>query len=174
MGQRHRLVLVLGGTRSGKSVWAERRATEAAEITGPVTYLATGQGDATAMDARIAAHRLRRPTTWTTIECGVHLAEALTTLDDGVVMVDSLGTWIAGHHELRVDIDALVGALVARTGVTVVVSEEVGLAVHPLTEVGRRFVDVVGDVNKAVAAVADDVVLVIAGRALVLPRDGES
>ena len=141
---------------------------------GLVTYLATGEGDDTTMAARIAAHRLRRPATWTTIECGVHLSEALTTLADGVVMVDSLGTWIAAHDDFRVDIDTLVGALVARTGVTVVVSEEVGLAVHPLTEIGRRFVDVVGDVNKAVAAVADDVVLVIAGRALVLPRDGEA
>jgi len=162
---------VLGGTRSGKSAWAER---EAMRHGGPVTYLATGSGDDTAMAARIAAHRQRRPTTWTTVECGVDLAAALAALSGGVVLIDSLGTWIAGHHDLRVDIDGLVSALAARTGVTIVVSEEVGLAVHPLSEVGRQFVDVVGDVNQAVAVIADDVVLVIAGRALMLPGDGGS
>ena len=49
-------------------------------------------------------------------------------------------------------------------GATIVVSEEVGLGVHPSSEVGRRFRDVLGAVNTAVAAIADEVLLVVAGR----------
>jgi len=47
-----------------------------------------------------------------------------------------------------------------------VVSEEVGLGVHPPTESGRRFRDALGAVNQAVAAVADEVIFVLAGRVL--------
>ena len=86
------------------------------------------------------------------------------------VLVDALGTWVAAHPDLDPDIDGLVAALVARRGDTVLVSDEVGLGVHPSTEIGRRFRDVLGGVNTAVADVADDVLLVIAGRILPLPR----
>ena len=85
------------------------------------------------------------------------------------MLIDALGTWVAAHPDLAVDVDALVAALLSRTGPTVVVSEEVGLAVHPTTESGRRFVDVMGTLNQAVAAVAADVRLVVAGRSLPLP-----
>ena len=66
-------------------------------------------------------------------------------------------------------IDSLIDVLSRRQGDTVIVSEEVGLGVHPSTEVGRAFRDVLGDVNRAVAEVADEVLLVVAGR--VLPLD---
>ncbi len=68
------------------------------------------------------------------------------------------------------DADALCHALAHRDGPTVVVSEEVGLGVHPSTEAGRAFRDVLGDVNRAVADVADEVLLVVAGRVLPLAR----
>jgi adenosylcobinamide kinase/adenosylcobinamide-phosphate guanylyltransferase len=50
------------------------------------------------------------------------------------------------------------------------VSEEVGLGVHPSSDAGRRFRDVLGDVNRAVADAAGDVLLVVAGRVLPLQR----
>jgi len=52
----------------------------------------------------------------------------------------------------------------------VIVSEEVGLGVHPMTETGRRFADALGLLNQAVADVADQVLLAIAGRALPLTK----
>ena len=55
-----------------------------------------------------------------------------------------------------------------------VVSEEVGLGVHPPTEVGRRFADALGSLNRAVADVADRVLLVVAGRVLPLDRPPEA
>ena len=152
------ITLVLGGARSGKSALAERRVG-----TGPVTYVATGRAED--MPERVAAHRARRPSTWTTVETQDLLA-ALS--QPGPMLVDSLTAWVAAAHQFSVDTDALCVALAAHEGDVVLVSDEVGLGVHPSTEAGRLFRDALGLVNQAVAAVADDVLLVVAGRALPL------
>ena len=154
------LTLVLGGAASGKSSIAERLVAEAG---AEVVYVATGVATDPDMAARIAAHRDRRPSTWSTVET-TDLPAAVATLPDRPALVDSLGTWVAHTPDLHVDVDALVAALRARTAPTVVVSEEVGLGVHPETPVGRRFRDVLGEVNRRVADIADEVLLVVAGR----------
>jgi len=161
-------MLVLGGARSGKSQHAERIA---ARLQPPVTYVATAVVDPADDDhrARVVAHRARRDPAWITIEAGAGLAATLRDVE-GSVLVDSLGTWVAAHDEFAVDVDELCKAMSARDGDTVVVSEEVGLGVHPSSTVGQRFRDVLGEVNAAVADIADDVVLVIAGRVLPLDR----
>ena len=162
------ITLVLGGTRSGKSAVAEALA---ARRGGPVLYVATGSAsDDPDMAERIARHRERRPAGWSTVEAGAALADALVTHPTGTVLVDALGTWVAAHPDLDPDVDGLLVALAQRRGDTVLVSDEVGLGVHPSTEVGRRFRDVLGQVNTAVAAAADDVLFVIAGRVLPLGR----
>ena len=158
------IVLVLGGARSGKSVVGERLATELARG-GPVTVLATAVVDDDDMAARVAAHRARRPPHWATVEAGPDLLGALAATA-GTVLIDALGTWLAAGPRLTVDAAGLCAALVARPDPTVVVSEEVGLGVHPCTEAGRRFRDVLGELNSAVAEVAGEVLLVVAGRAL--------
>ena len=159
--------LVLGGARSGKSAYAEALLVGRWRPGDPiVAYLATGTagpGDAD-MAARDGRHRARRGEPGVTHEAGAGLIAALGGLPpDAPALVDSLGTWIAAHPDLTVDVDGLVEVLTARPGRTVVVSEEVGLGVHPETEVGRRFRDVLGDVNQAVAAAATEVTLVVAG-----------
>ncbi len=160
------IVLVLGGARSGKSAAAERRA---ADLAGgaPVTVVATAVVADDDMAARVAAHRARRPSTWSTLETGGDLVEAVGSCH-GVALVDALGTWVAAAPDLSVDADGLCAALAGRDGDSVVVSEEVGLGVHPSSEAGRRFRDALGLVNQAVAAVADEVLLVVAGRTLAL------
>lgn len=155
------LTLVLGGSRSGKSAVAERRAGP-----GAVTYVATwvpdaGDGD---MAARIAAHRERRPPAWTTVETDDPTAAVLAS--SGTVLVDSLTTWVARAPAFSVDAGALCRALAGHDGDAIVVSDEVGLGVHPSTDAGRRFRDALGLVNQAVAAVAGEVLLVVAGRTL--------
>ena len=169
------IVLVLGGTRSGKSAVAESMAARLAGE-GDVTYLATAGSSTADADhaARIEAHRARRPSTWTTIECPVPTSlPALLRDTGGVVLLDSLGTWVTGHPLMDPDVGSLVGALRARTSTTVLVSEEVGLAPHAPTELGRRFADVLGEVNRSVSAVADHALLVVAGRAMALPDPGD-
>lgn len=158
------IVLVLGGTRSGKSEMAEKIATEMGLV---VTYVATAiVDDDEDLAARVARHRARRPTSWQTIETA-DLPATLTTVA-GPVVVDSIGTWVAGVPDFAVDIDALCRACSERAGDTVIVTEEVGLSIHPPTEVGRRFVDVLGECNRRLADIADRVLLVVAGRALEL------
>lgn len=163
------LTLVIGGTRSGKSAVAERLA--AAQGDGAVTYVATGTDtdDDPGMAARIARHRARRPAAWKTIEAAGSLHEVLGSIG-GLALVDSLGTWLASlPGGETAALDALVVALKERPGDTIVVTEEVGLSVHAPTEVGRRFADQLGEVNRRVAEVADRCLLVVAGRVVELP-----
>jgi adenosyl cobinamide kinase/adenosyl cobinamide phosphate guanylyltransferase len=161
------IILVLGGTRSGKSAVAERMVSRFGQV---VTYVATAAPDPddAEMVERIAAHRARRPPAWTTVEAGGGLVEAVRAQREGPMLVDALGTWVAGHDGLAIDLDGLLDAVQRRAGPTVLVSEEVGLSVHPVSALGRAFVDVMGDVNRRVAEVADEVLLVVAGRVLPL------
>jgi adenosyl cobinamide kinase/adenosyl cobinamide phosphate guanylyltransferase/NaMN:DMB phosphoribosyltransferase len=160
-------VLVLGGIRSGKSRFAESLLADG----GPVTYVAT----ATASDDdrewadRIAAHRQRRGPDWTTEELGGEpvrvpalIAEAKP---DESILVDDLGNWYAAILE-HGDAAGALAAAVRDTGCDrlVLVSPEVGLSVVPASELGRRFADGIGELNRALADECDDVVLVVAGR----------
>jgi adenosylcobinamide kinase/adenosylcobinamide-phosphate guanylyltransferase len=169
------ITLVLGGARSGKSELAEQLA---GELGSAVAYLATGAAPGGDPDwaERVARHRARRPSAWITVEVGPggDLTGALRAASQPV-LVDSLGTWVAGLPEFGQEGDrsGLCHALAERRSSgrsTVVVSEEVGLGVHPATEVGRRFRDALGELNRRVADLADTVQLVVAGRVLVLGR----
>jgi adenosyl cobinamide kinase/adenosyl cobinamide phosphate guanylyltransferase len=162
------ITLVIGGTRSGKSEIAEQIA---ARLATDVTVVAAGIATDPEMAARIDAHRARRPEHWSTVECGADLVGALERAT-GVVLVDSLGSWVAAMS-CEVDADRLAAALQSRAGDSVVVSEEVGLAVHAPTEAGRAFTDALGALNATVAAIADDVLLVVAGRFVRLERMGD-
>jgi len=170
------ITLVLGGTRSGKSGHAEGLLPADA----PVRYLATARrnwGDAggdAEWDARIAAHRARRPAGWTTLEGGDVAATVAAGGDP--LLVDDLATWLTGVLDdtgaweasavppaVAARVDALVTAVSAASGRVVLVSAEVGLGVVPATRAGRIFRDELGALNAALAAVADEVVLLVAG-----------
>ncbi len=164
-------VLVLGGSRSGKSAHAESLLAGA----DTVTYLATSSPapDDAEWAARVAAHRARRPASWTTLETTAPSA----LLRDGTILVDSVTTWIAALMDetgvwaeepgaldrLAVRCDALVNAWTMTPAHVVAVSDEVGLGVVPETLAGRLFRDVLGEVNQRLAGTADEVWFVVAG-----------
>ena len=167
------LILVVGGTRSGKSAVAEQLAAEPGDA---VTYVATGTVTDPEMDRRVAAHRARRPSSWTTVEtadvAGV-VAEAV-----GTVLVDSVGTWVQAGMDAddlweAGDLDGFAESAVSwrdgASGRLVVVAEQVGGGVVATGRGTRRWVDTVGAVSQALSAVADRVVLVVAGRMVDLP-----
>jgi adenosyl cobinamide kinase/adenosyl cobinamide phosphate guanylyltransferase len=165
------ITLLLGGARSGKSELAERLA---AELPDPVTFVATAHpGDDLDFARRIERHKARRPTDWTTLEAVTDLPAALRGLN-GTVLIDSLGTWVASARDFEVDPEDLCSALSGLAGYVFVVSEEVGMGVHPATEAGRRFRDALGALNTRVAALADDAYLVVAGRTLRLENTTRS
>ena len=153
--------LVLGGARSGKSAVAERLAGD--EVTFVATWV-PDPGDPD-MSARVAAHRARRPDGWTTVEPGPELVEVVRSCR-GTLLLDSLTTWLASRPDFDVDTAGLCAALRQRGGDSVVVSDEVGLGVHPSSPAGRRFRDALGSLNQAVAGICDEVLLVVAGRVL--------
>ncbi|MDA8393051.1 MAG: bifunctional adenosylcobinamide kinase/adenosylcobinamide-phosphate guanylyltransferase [Actinomycetota bacterium] len=164
------LTLVLGGARSGKSELAERLAVATGD---EVTVVAAGgllpSGSDPEWDARVEAHRSRRPPDWETVEVapGGDLAGALRGLE-GTVIVDSLGAWLAGVPGFAADLASLDAALAARPDATIVVSDEVGLGVHPSTYTGNQFRDALGVLNRHVSCRASQVYLAVAGRAVLL------
>ena len=167
-------LLVLGGTRSGKSAHAE---SVAAATGTDVVYVATARRDPddAEMTARIAAHRDRRPDEWVTEETD-EVTRVLAEHPDSTVLVDDLGGWLTrrmdatlgwtdGGSAVADETDALVAAVAEHPGPVVLVSPEVGLGVVPDTLSGRVFADVIGSLNRRLAQVCDSAVLVVAGRA---------
>ena len=162
---------MLGGSRSGKSTYAE--GLLAGEV--HVDYVATGVPDRSDREwtERVAAHRARRPKTWTTVETG-DVASVLVA-DGPAVLVDSVTTWAArtmddchawtGRPPARLAerFDELVEAWRLTDRRAVLVSDEVGLGVVPETPAGRKFRDALGVLNQRLAAAADEVVLIVAG-----------
>lgn len=171
------ITFLVGGARSGKSTLAvqlgERHA--AAGPGGTVVFVATTEPFDDDLRARVAAHRRERPD-WPTVEAPVELADAIATAPaDALVIVDCLTVWLGNllHHvpdsvARAAAVDAFVTALRERTGPTVVVSNEVGLGLHPDTRLGREYRDDLGRLNQRVAAVADRALFLVAGRALPL------
>ncbi len=170
-----RRVLVLGGSRSGKSRFAESVLGAAKEV----EYVATATRRAADAEwaERIRQHQQRRPRSWRTVETTAvaeHLAQP-----GPAVLVDSVTSWLAaamdecGYWEeelsdvaakgLAARIDRLCEAWLVTSRAAVLVSDEVGSGVVPPTVAGRRFRDQLGLVNQRLAAASDEVHLVTAG-----------
>ena len=163
------LTLVLGGARSGKSRYAESLLGGAGGV-----YIATAEAIDDEMRARIGRHRARRDDRWTTAEAPLDLAGALRARGRNApgVLVDCLTVWLGNLMHAGRDVDHEVRALLESLAVieapVVLVANEVGLGVVPDNPLARAFRDHAGELNQALAARADRVVLVTAGVPLVL------
>jgi adenosyl cobinamide kinase/adenosyl cobinamide phosphate guanylyltransferase len=167
------LTVLIGGARAGKSALAAKLATKTAL---PVTYVATAEALDAEMKDRIARHRAERPENWATIEEPIDLEGALAGVGSGrAVVIDCLTMWVSnlmlnGLSEDEVEERAACASSLAarRETPTYVVTNEVGSGVHPSTELGRRFRDVLGRVNVIWAAASAEALLVVAGRVITL------
>lgn len=160
-----RLTLVLGGARSGKSRHAEALVTA---HPAPWLYLATAEALDAEMAARIAAHRAGRGAGWETRETPLDLAGVLAAAEPGrPVLVDCLTLWLSNlllaGRDLDAEAEALAGVLARPAGPWVLVANEVGLGIVPENALARRFRDAAGFLNQRVAALADAVILTVAG-----------
>lgn len=176
-GSPNRLVVLVGGARSGKSALAQRLAEETAGRTrAAVTFVATATAGDADMAARIARHQADRPAGWGLVEAPTELAPALAGIDPAhTVIVDCLTLWVANlvfadrtDAEVEASARAVAASLASRPGLSLVVTNEVGLGVHPPTELGRRYQDLLGRVNQVAVAASGRALLVVAGRALPL------
>jgi len=175
-----KIVLVLGGVRSGKSQYAQEFGARGKRV----AFLATGQACDDEMRERIARHRADRPPSWTTIEAPVALEEALRQCGDqfDTIVIDCLTVWTANlmEHEAQdgervlAHADLLARVLSSVSASVILVSNEVGSGIVPANEMARSYRDLLGGVNQRVAAAADEVVLMVAGCPLFIKQLAEA
>jgi adenosylcobinamide kinase / adenosylcobinamide-phosphate guanylyltransferase len=166
------LILVTGGSRSGKSSHA---LVLAGKRPAPRTYLATAQALDDEMRQRIAVHRGARPAGWGLVEEPLMVPRALGTAlrEAPTVVLDCVTIWMSNllladelFDESRAEAHAeeLLGSARSIPGTTViVVTNEVGSGVVPETVLGRRFRDCAGRANEVIARGADEVYLMVSG-----------
>ncbi len=158
------LTFVLGGARSGKSRYAESLVTQ---LPTPWIYVATAQALDEEMRERIERHRAQRVAGWITMEAPLDIAVALDAAGAAPVLVDCLTLWLTNvmlrdpqAKDLTV---TLMEALRRRTAPTVLVSNETGLGIVPDNALARRFRDESGLLHQLIGALANRVVLMVAG-----------
>ena len=167
-----RLILVLGGARSGKSVFAE----SLAGLERKVAYIATARPADDEMRERVRAHRARRSKQWVTYEQPEEIHTRLHAASDDfdAVLVDCVLVYVSNmlladetqrqsNAGILAAIDRLVRAAKVSKADVVVVSGEVGSGIIPANELARRYADLMGLANQKLAAGADEVYLVTAG-----------
>jgi adenosyl cobinamide kinase/adenosyl cobinamide phosphate guanylyltransferase len=166
------LTLLIGGARSGKSDLAVEIGQR---HDGPVTFIATAQRFDDDMSRRILRHRSERPD-WPTVEAPVELRRGLTDVaDDHLVIIDCLTLWVSNmmleewtEDTINEYSSSTAAVAAARAAPTIVVTNEVGLGIHPANELGRQYRDLLGRVNRTWAEVAQTTLFLVAGRAVPL------
>ncbi len=176
------LILVTGGSRSGKSNFALGLA---GKREGPRTYIATAQAFDEEMKRRIAAHQKARPAGWALVEEPTRVPEAVAAAlrQAGAVLLDCVTLWISNlliaddlfdESSAEARADELVESARGRPGaVAIVVTNEVGSGVVPETVLGRRFRDCAGRANEVIARAADEVYFMVSGIPLRIKPKGE-
>jgi len=175
------VALVLGGVRSGKSRWAQDFAARG-RVVG---FIATAEALDGEMRSRIDRHRADRPANWTTVETPIDLPGAISACGSrcDMLLVDCLTLWTANllaaeqgdRERILAHANALCDELRRTKASVVLVSNEVGSGIVPADEMTRLYRDLLGEINQRVAAVADEVVLLVAGYPLMVkPAAGAS
>ncbi|MFT4013087.1 MAG: bifunctional adenosylcobinamide kinase/adenosylcobinamide-phosphate guanylyltransferase [Paracoccus sp. (in: a-proteobacteria)] len=173
MIQPSRIIMVTGGARSGKSLLAE---TMACRNPAPRHYIATAEALDAEMAQRVLAHRQRRDGGWITHEAPRDLTGALARTDgQGVRLVDCLTLWLSNimRDDPEARLRALVDTLAAQVSPVILVTNELGLGIVPENALARRFRDLHGLMNQAVAAASDQVWMAVSGLPLRLKPQRE-
>ena len=173
------LVLVLGGTRSGKSRFG-LATTRRLAGDGRAWFLGTALPGDPELDDRITRHKRERPASWPTVDVGTDLVAALARTDPSdPVLIDGLTLWLSVLLGDAIEIDPILdgpvaagfAAIAQRPGPLVVVSDEVGLGIVPMHAGARAYRDLVGIAHQRLAAMADEAYLMVAGLPLSM-KDG--
>jgi adenosylcobinamide kinase/adenosylcobinamide-phosphate guanylyltransferase len=163
-----KIILILGGARSGKSAYA----VESAKRHKKVAFIATCQPLDKEMSRRIRLHQHNRPSHWSTFEESKDLAPLLSKITGkfDCLIIDCLTLWIsnlilAGYTQEKIlnKINAMMDILREEKAKAIIVSNEVGLGIVPANKLARNFRDIAGQVNKVVAKKGDEVFFTISG-----------
>lgn len=185
-----KVILVTGGSRSGKSVLAEKKAEQLGE--GDVLYIATAIPIDDDMKERIRIHQARRNPSWETYEGYRQIDRVISNTDKKVILLDCITVLITNilFEDLDRDFDKigkeeihqleeecieeiLKAAKAAKESkkTLIVVTNEVGMSVTSSYRLGRIFSDITGRVNQRFAEVSDEVYMSVSGIPLMIkPR----
>lgn len=179
VGGHGKLVLILGGVRSGKSRFAQELATELGG--DDVLFVATAEAGDEEMSRRIRIHRESRSASWQTLEQPLSVGSALAAVGDelpAVVIIDCLTLLITNimmqvncdtvnaEKQILAEIESLLQLTHNPKNCLIIVSGEVGMGIVPETPLGRTFRDLLGWSNQALAAKADATYIMICGHAI--------
>lgn len=170
------VILITGGARSGKTLYAEERAAQMGER---LLYLATGEAKDEEMARRIAEHKKRREKKWTTIEEPLEMVRELFLRRGRVdcVLVDCLTLWLSnlllqrGEEAAEKAVGGLIEVLPTLDFHCLLVTNEVGSGIVPDNPLGRQFRDLAGWANQRIASAADEVILMVAGIPMVVKNN---
>ena len=165
---KNEMILVLGGARSGKSSWALKYAED---HYASCLFLATAEVTDEEMEDRIRLHKEARGPRWNLVEEPVNIAEALEQKCQGAdaVLIDCMTIWQSnvlmkmGAEKIPIYRAKLLETLSKRKRAIILVSNEVGTGIVPLNPLARQFRDLAGTLNQELAALADKVVMTVAG-----------
>jgi len=154
------VVLVGGGSRSGKSRWALERARKRG---GRLVFIATAEALDDEMSIRIVKHRAERGDEFTTVEEPMELARAIRSAEADAIVVDCLTLWLTNGHG---DVERTIATAKEQSAEVIFVTNEVGCGIVPDNAMAREFRDRAGFVNQLFAEAADEVYLMVFGQAL--------
>jgi adenosylcobinamide kinase/adenosylcobinamide-phosphate guanylyltransferase len=163
-----KIIFIVGGARSGKSSYALKLAAKSRKP----AFVATCQALDKEMVQRIQKHRFERSKDWTTFEEPIKVAALiekiparhdLILLDCMTLLVSNLLLKRKTAGEIEQEVLSILKALKKRKGLSIIVSNEVGLGIVPHTKIGREFRDIAGCVNKIIAGKTDSVFFMVSG-----------
>lgn len=160
------MILITGGARSGKSRYAQELALRHSDR--PV-YVATARVWDDEFRQRIRIHQQDRDERWRSMEEERHLSRL--PLEGEVVVIDCVTLWITNFFsDTRADVNACLEAcrreidgLANKEALLIIISNELGMGMHPDTEAGRKFTDLQGWINQYIAGLADEVIFMVSG-----------
>ncbi len=161
------IIFITGGTKSGKSEFAEHLAKKVKNL----TYVALSEKNIDDKDwlEKIKLHRKRRPKDWKIIET-TDLLNTLTQ-EDCPLLIDSIGGFVMEnieieHKEWSTKLNKLISLLIERKSLTLIVGEQVGWSLVSPYKIGNTYIERIGDLQKRITKISKDNWLAINGRAI--------
>jgi len=166
-------IFILGGARSGKSLFAQQLAKKFGD---KVLFVATGEALDEEMQARVAEHKKARPKSWRTLEISTGIGKEIEKQigDAEVVIIDCLTLLVSNllHDEpaypeaekrVTTEIDELLACMDKLDASFIIVSNEVGMGLVPETRLGRIYRDLLGKANRLIAQHTNEIYFMVAG-----------
>lgn len=188
-----RIILVTGGARSGKSLYAEELCKKSKTS---VAYIATAEIRDMEMKDRVKKHREQRPSNWTTYECWTKISSSLPDIvsKDKTILLDCLTMLVSNlmfiqpyidyetadmdevnrrEEEIGREIDSILSIVASSGSTLIIVSNELGMGIVPQNRLSRLYRDIIGRMNQRISARADEVYFLVSGIAMRIKKDGE-